>query len=154
MRRRQFVRKEQIFGPATVRVRAVIRTGLEQTHGPRRILTQTRREHAAGRSSAHNDNVVWLRHENVPEGSVYRSSSRSTSRFRNFSGPSLKSDKNAANSPVSGRLEFSIPTSWDENSTVSRYTCSASRSLRNTAWCGIRRPSEFFIHASRCELKS
>src|SRR5262249_48471603 len=67
---------------------------------------------------------VPVNRRRVPRGEVptldYRSSSRNTSRFRNLNGPSLRLAKNSANSPVSGRLEFSIPTSYDENSTMSR----------------------------------
>ena len=40
-----------------------------------------------------------------------RFSTRSTSRLRNFSSPSARFARNSANSPVSGRREFSMPTS-------------------------------------------
>ena len=47
----------------------------------------------------------------VGEWRLYRSSSRITSRLRNVRGSSESSARSAANSDVSGRLEFSIPVS-------------------------------------------
>ena len=38
--------------------RAVVGTGLEQADGPPRVLAEPRREHASGRASTGNDNVV------------------------------------------------------------------------------------------------
>ena len=79
VRHRQGASVEHVRGPASFRVAAVVRPGLDEADRALRLLAQPCGEHAARRPSTHDDHVEALGHPATLFGAAARSGSRFSS---------------------------------------------------------------------------